>query len=149
MDEKTLLPSGNKITKTTSYTLWRHKLKIMNFFEELKIQFLFRIIQNYRSNWKQRERRMENNITQILIYKSRGKRNLERAQKKSYGIVRGHVAKYLTWWIKNVFVYLCRWKYLNQFRFHNLFSKSLCSYMFLFYTPHLLILNNNNNKCKV
>jgi hypothetical protein len=79
--------------KTADLTLWDHK-RNEEILKNLKVETIFKFIQNYRANWKEHiERRVSNRIpNNLLNYRLHGKRSLERPLKRWSETVTGHLA---------------------------------------------------------
>jgi hypothetical protein len=92
--EKTLQAAEMKfVRKTASLTLWDHK-RNEEILKNLKVEPVFKFIQNYRANWKEHFERMDSSRipNNLLNYRPHGKRSLGRPLKRWSEAVTGHLA---------------------------------------------------------
>jgi hypothetical protein len=79
--------------KTAGLTLWDHK-RNEEILKNLKVEPIFKFMQNYRANWKEHNERMESSRipNNLLNYRSHGKRSLGRPLKRWSETLTGHLA---------------------------------------------------------
>jgi hypothetical protein len=96
-DEKRLQGAEMKfLRKTAGFTLWDHK-RNEEILKNLQVEPIFKFIQNYWANWKERIERMDSSRipNNFLNYRPHGKRSLRRPLKRWSETVTGHLAYYL------------------------------------------------------
>jgi hypothetical protein len=83
----------NFMRKTAGLTLWDHK-RNEEILKNLKVEIIFKIIQNYRANWKEHTERMDSSRipNNLLNYRPNGKRSLGRPLQRWSETVTGHLA---------------------------------------------------------
>jgi hypothetical protein len=94
--------------KTAGLTLWDHK-RNEEILKNLKVEPVYKFIQNYRANWKDHieiinSNRIPNNL---LNYRPHGKRSLGRSLKRWSEAVTVHLVLYLMMKKKKTYI-LCR-----------------------------------------
>jgi hypothetical protein len=79
--------------KTVGLTLWGHK-RNEEILKNLKVELIFKFIQNYQANWKEHIERMDSSRipNNLLNYRPHGKRSLGRPLKRWSETVTGHLA---------------------------------------------------------
>jgi hypothetical protein len=81
--EHNFLTQFKFMRKTAGLILWDHKIN-EEMLKNLKVEPIFKFIQNYRANWKEHIERMDSSKTpnNLLNYRPHGKRNLGRPLKR-------------------------------------------------------------------